>query len=397
MQALGHIGICIPLPPLHLDSAAVPIWTILHEKLSKLLSGDDIKSVQRTVIALGHMGVKESSSSHLNGALDLIFSLCRSKVEDILFAAGEALSFLWGGVPVTTDVILKTNYSSLSMSSNFLMGDISASQQMLPSMEFQHDENYHVTVRDAITRKLFDVLLYSNRKEERCAGTVWLLSLTIYCGHHASIQQLLPDIQYWDVVPRAYLICHNWNSNKCFLYLLHLELGVDASVLYCFVVKGWVLKCFLFQCLNVPWLVYLHTVLKLMQSFGFLDIFVMEAFSHLVGEQNELTQELASQGLSIVYELGDDAMKKSLVNALVGTLTGSGKRKRAVKLVEDSEVFREGAFGESPSGGKLGTYKELCNLANEMGQPDLIYKFMDLANYQASLNSKRGAALGSLK
>lgn len=32
-----------------------------------------------------------------------------------------------------------------------------------------------------------------------------------------------------------------------------------------------------------------------------------------------------------------------------------------------------------------------------MGQPDLIYKFMDLANYQASLNSKRGAAFGFSK
>ncbi|PIN26135.1 hypothetical protein CDL12_01113 [Handroanthus impetiginosus] len=317
MQALGHIGICVPLPLLLLDSTEVSIWTILHEKLSKLLSGDDIKAVQKTVIALGHMSMKESSSSHLNIALDLIFSLCRSKVEDILFAAGEALSFLWGGVPVTTDMILRTNYSSLSMSSNFLMGDTSSSLQRLPSVEFQNDEAYHVTVRDAITRKLFDVLLYSTRKEERCAGTVWLLSLTIYCGRHASIQQLLPDIQ--------------------------------------------------------------------------------EAFSHLIGEQNELTQELASQGLSIVYELGDDAMKKNLVNALVGTLTGSGKRKRAVKLVEDSEVFREGAFGESPTGGKMSTYKELCNLANEMGQPDLIYKFMDLANYHASLNSKRGAAFGFSK
>lgn len=67
------------------------------------------------------------------------------------------------------------------------------------------------------------------------------------------------------------------------------------------------------------------------------------------------------------------------------------------QLVEDTEVFQEGAFGESPSGGKLSTYKELCNLANEMGQPDLIYKFMDLANYQASLNSKRGAAFGFSK
>lgn len=36
--------------------------------------------------------------------------------------------------------------------------------------------------------------------------------------------------------------------------------------------------------------------------------------------------------MSLVYELGDDSMKKNLVNALVGTLTGSGKRKRAVKV-----------------------------------------------------------------
>ncbi|KAL2510922.1 ARM repeat superfamily protein [Abeliophyllum distichum] len=317
MQALGHIGLCIPLPMLHDGSTSVSIWTFLQEKLSKLLLSDDIKAVQITVIALGHMCMKESSLSHLNIALDLMFSLCRSKVEDILFAAGEALSFLWGGVPVTTDMILKTNYTSLSMSSNFLMGEVSPSSSSFCLMDFDSNENYHVTVRDSITRKLFDVLLYSNRKEERCAGTVWLLSLTVYCGRHPTIQQLLPDIQ--------------------------------------------------------------------------------EAFSHLLGEQNELTQELASQGLSIVYELGDDSMKKNLVNALVGTLTGSGKRKRAVKLIEESEVFQEGSIGESPSGGKISTYKELCNLANEMGQPDLIYKFMDLANYQASLNSKRGAAFGFSK
>lgn len=68
-----------------------------------------------------------------------------------------------------------------------------------------------------------------------------------------------------------------------------------------------------------------------------------------------------------------------------------------MQLVEDTEVFMDGTLGESASGGKLSTYKELCNLANEMGQPDLIYKFMDLANYQASLNSKRGAAFGFSK
>lgn len=29
-----------------------------------------------------------------------------------------------------------------------------------------------------------------------------------------------------------------------------------------------------------------------------------------------------------------------------------------------------------------------------MGQPDLIYRFMDLAHHQAALNSRRGAAFG---
>ena len=39
--------------------------------------------------------------------------------------------------------------------------------------------------------------------------------------------------------------------------------------------------------------------------------------------------------------------------------------------MEDSEVFQEGTIGSNPAGGKLSTYKELCSLANEMGQPAL--------------------------
>ncbi|OWM69124.1 hypothetical protein CDL15_Pgr025311 [Punica granatum] len=318
MQALGHIGLRVPLTPLINDSGPADIFMVIQEKLKKLLSGDDIKAIQKVVVSLGHICVKETSSSHLNMAIELIFSLCRSRVEDVLFAAGEALSFMWGAVPVTADTILKTNYTSLSMSSKFLMENVNSSLLDDGSKGFiEVSDDARPMVREAITRKLFDGLLYSTRKEERCAGTVSLLSLTMYCGHHSTIQQMLPEIQ--------------------------------------------------------------------------------ESFSHLLGEQNELTQELASQGMSIVYELGDASMKKNLVNALVGTLTGSGKRKRAIKLVGDSEVFQEGAIGENLSGGKLNTYKELCGLANEMGQPDLIYKFMDLANHQAALNSKRGAAYGFSK
>ncbi|PRQ32931.1 putative proteasome component Ecm29 [Rosa chinensis] len=316
VQALGHIGLIVALPSLIIESCSVDILVLLQERLRKLVKGDDTKAIQKIIISIGHICVKETSSACLNIALELIFSLSRSKVEDILFAAGEALSFLWRGVPVTTDLILTTNYS-LSMASKFLMGDASLSLSKHSPMEMNEaNKDRDDMVREAITKKLFDDLLYSTRKEDRCAGTVWLLSITMYCGHQRAIQKMLPEIQ--------------------------------------------------------------------------------EAFSHLLGEQNELTQELASQGMSVVYEIGDASMKGNLVNALVNTLTGSGKRKRAIKLAEDS-VLPKGVIGEGLSGGKLSTYKELCYVANEMGQPDLIYKFMDLANYQTSLNSKRGAAFGFSK
>ncbi|GKB35779.1 hypothetical protein Tco_0880721, partial [Tanacetum coccineum] len=90
------------------------------------------------------------------------------QVEDVLFAAGEALSYLWGGVPVTTDMILKTDYSSQSTTSNYLMAHISSGVPASNLMGVEGNEEYHVNARDLITKKLFDGLLYSTKKEERC-------------------------------------------------------------------------------------------------------------------------------------------------------------------------------------------------------------------------------------
>nr|CAB3489010.1 unnamed protein product [Digitaria exilis] len=285
MESLGHIGLRCALPSITRNSCTDALLTILHEKLSKLLSENDTKATQKIL------------------------------VEDVLFSAGEALSFIWGEVPVTADVILETNFVSLSQATNYLTSDA----PLVSSNSYERGgcEEAHAMAREEIIKKLFETLIYSSRKEERCAGTVWLVSLTMYCGRHPKILELLPQIQ--------------------------------------------------------------------------------EALSHLLGDPNELTQDLASQGMSIVYELGDVSMKEQLVHALVNTLTGTARKKKAIKLMEDSEVFQDGAIGNNPTGGKLSTYKELCSLANEMGQPDLIYKFMDLANYQAALNSKRGAAFGFSK
>jgi hypothetical protein len=81
----------------------------------------------------------------------------------------------------------------------------------------------------------------------------------------------------------------------------------------------------------MPWYYFpskhLHDGLNIWSSF-----ILQEAFSHLIGDSNELTQDLASQGMSIVYELGDASMKGQLVHALVNTLTGAAKKKKAIKV-----------------------------------------------------------------
>ena len=117
-------------------------------------------------------------------------------------------------------------------------------------------------------------------------------------------------------------------------------------------------------------------------------------FLGLLGDRNGLTQEMASRGVSLVYRLGNADAKSQLLSGLTSVLKDPAKRGAQVKVEADTEVFAEGELGKAPGGGQLTTYKELCSLATDMGQPELLYKFMDLANHQAALQSRRGAAVG---
>lgn len=96
----------------------------------------------------------------------------------------------------------------------------------------------------------------------------------------------------------------------------------------------------------------------------------------------------------MVYELGDEAMRKELVDNLVSTLaTGKAKKTTEAQRKDETyliilttslhlllialynrEVIPEGALGSVPkelgqSG--LSTYKELCSVANELVSEDL--------------------------
>ncbi|XP_075751339.1 proteasome adapter and scaffold protein ECM29 isoform X4 [Rhipicephalus microplus] len=116
------------------------------------------------------------------------------------------------------------------------------------------------------------------------------------------------------------------------------------------------------------------------------------ALLNLLADRSELTQSLASKCLSLLYELSDQANREQLVAQLLDTLTSG--RKSTVEITEDTRLFDEGTLGSTPTGGSLTTYRELCSVATDLNQPDLMYKFMHLANHHALWNSKKGAAFG---
>ncbi|XP_036288895.1 proteasome adapter and scaffold protein ECM29 isoform X7 [Pipistrellus kuhlii] len=119
---------------------------------------------------------------------------------------------------------------------------------------------------------------------------------------------------------------------------------------------------------------------------------IQSAFVSVLSENDELSQDVASKGLGLVYELGNEQDQQELVSTLVETLM-TGKRIKH-EVSGETVVFQGGGLGKTPDGQGLSTYKELCSLASDLSQPDLVYKFMNLANHHAMWNSRKGAAFG---
>ncbi|ODQ51798.1 ARM repeat-containing protein [Saitoella complicata NRRL Y-17804] len=119
------------------------------------------------------------------------------------------------------------------------------------------------------------------------------------------------------------------------------------------------------------------------------------AFSSFLGDRDEFVQETASKGLNMVYQAGDQALKDELVRSLVGSFTG--EKKVQSEITQDTELFEPGVLrtGDGPGGnGSISTMKDVMSLASELNNPDLVYKFMNLANSSRAWQSRKGAAFG---
>lgn len=124
---------------------------------------------------------------------------------------------------------------------------------------------------------------------------------------------------------------------------------------------------------------------------------IQDAFLRILGDNDEITQDVASKGIGLCYSLAKNDTKQDLVTRLVDTLSGSKKKALTSQVKvrsENEEIFKAEQIGKAPDGQNIGTYKELCSLASDLNKPDLVYQFMNLAHHNSMWNTRRGAAFG---
>ncbi|KAJ5678611.1 hypothetical protein N7462_006855 [Penicillium macrosclerotiorum] len=105
-------------------------------------------------------------------------------------------------------------------------------------------------------------------------------------------------------------------------------------------------------------------------------------FTTLLGSRDEVVQETGAHGLSLVYEIGDQALKDNLVRDLVDSFTATGSNLGGGNVTGDTQLFEPGAL-PTGEGSSVNTYKDIMNLAAEAGDPTLVYRFMSMASNNA--------------
>lgn len=118
------------------------------------------------------------------------------------------------------------------------------------------------------------------------------------------------------------------------------------------------------------------------------------AFSMLLTDRDDFIQETASKGLNIVYRLGNDKLKKELVSSLVRSFTSDVKTNTGTTLTEDTQLFDSSMLGNAPDGSQISTYKDVMSLASDVGNPELVYRFLSLSAHSTIWNGRKGAAFG---
>ncbi|KAF2156972.1 ARM repeat-containing protein [Myriangium duriaei CBS 260.36] len=121
------------------------------------------------------------------------------------------------------------------------------------------------------------------------------------------------------------------------------------------------------------------------------------AFKRCLVDRDELVQETASRGLGLVYEKGPANLREDLVRDLMSSFSADRKAGTsnpgllAGQVGDDTQLFEPGAL-PTGSGESVSTYRDIMNLASEVGDSSLVYRFMSMAASDAVWSSR--AAFG---
>ncbi|KAF5097420.1 hypothetical protein D0Z00_002408 [Geotrichum galactomycetum] len=107
----------------------------------------------------------------------------------------------------------------------------------------------------------------------------------------------------------------------------------------------------------------------------------LKDITELLSASREKTRNIASTALGIIAT--HDAVNANDIGQH-GVNAGT--------VSEDTQLFEPGVLNTGD--GSVSTYKDILNLASELGDPGLIYKFMALAGHSALWSSRKGAAFG---
>lgn len=117
-------------------------------------------------------------------------------------------------------------------------------------------------------------------------------------------------------------------------------------------------------------------------------------FMRFLADRDEFIQQSAARGLGLVYEMGDSDLKETMVKGLMRSFTDNKEAMNmaAGSVSGDTELFDAGILNTGE--GSVRTYKDILNLASDVGDPSLVYKFISLSKSSSLWSSKKGISFG---
>ena len=117
-------------------------------------------------------------------------------------------------------------------------------------------------------------------------------------------------------------------------------------------------------------------------------------FMKFLADSDDMVQDTASRGLAIIYEFGDNDLQEEMVKGLLRSFTNTTDTAsmKSGSLDQETQLFEPGTMNTGD--GSVSTYKDILNLASEVGDPSLVYKFMSLAKSSSLWSSRKGIAFG---